>query len=111
MRSRREKYCGAGITDALSHLLLKRKGGRDFTPSGRDIAGIYWMATFQVMQGHNTGLLVTTMQLTSSILILLFFPIRKINRSYFLRLVADVRPQLFSLFLCDTSSLVKTEVT
>ena len=40
MRSRREKYCGAGITDALSHLLLKRKGGRDFTPSGRDIAGI-----------------------------------------------------------------------
>ena len=29
-----------GISDALSHLLLKRKGGRDFTPSGRDIAGI-----------------------------------------------------------------------
>ena len=39
MRSRREKYCGAGITDALSHLFLKRKGGRDFTPSDRDLAG------------------------------------------------------------------------
>ena len=32
-----------GISDALSHLLLKRKGGRDFTPSGRDLAGPYNM--------------------------------------------------------------------
>ena len=36
MRSRRGKYCGANV---LSHLVLKRKGGRDFTLSGRDLAG------------------------------------------------------------------------
>ena len=39
MRSCREKYCGAGISNALSYLFLKQKGGWDFIPSGRDLAG------------------------------------------------------------------------
>ena len=53
---RRRKFCGAGISDALSHLFLKRlkwsgftPSGRDFTPSGRDfnqVVGIQLVPIF-----------------------------------------------------------------
>jgi hypothetical protein len=35
MRSRRKKYCSAGISDAPSHLFLKQNGGRDLAGPGK----------------------------------------------------------------------------